>query len=103
MGKSHAKEWDQHSNIIIEIKPTDEVIILKTNKVSVAPLNRRNYERFKATVLLGSHEVIEGEIKVPDRVRIWTCDIDGRGAVSSIGHPETEVTVIVHGAEKAKE
>jgi hypothetical protein len=85
MGKSHAIEWNQHSDLKIKIKPTDEVIVLKTNKVSVTPLNRRNYERFKATVLLGSHEVIDCEIKVSDCVRIWTCDIDSRGAVSSIG------------------
>lgn len=100
MAKSKAIEWERHPDLKIPIKQTDEVIQKKTNNVSITPLNRRHYEKYKATVILGSHEPIDNEILVEDGVRIWSCKIDQRGAVSSIGLPEVDVTVIVHDANK---
>ena len=99
MGKpSKSIEWKEHTDLKIKVKPTDEVITLSTNKVSVAPINKRRYEHLKATVILGKHTVHNGFIDVMEGVRVWSCVIDARGAVSSIGLPETDVTVIVHGA-----
>ena len=94
--KSNSIEWKQHSDIKIKIKPLDEVIQKKTNNVSVTPLNKRGYAGLNATVILGLHEVVNNQIVVKEGVRVWTCRIDQRGAVSSIGLPEVEVTVIVH-------
>ena len=99
MGKpSKSIEWKEHTDLKIKVKPTDEVLTLSTNKVSVAPINKRRYEHLKATVILGKHSVHNGFIDVIEDVRVWSCVIDARGAVSSIGIPMTEVTVIVHGA-----
>lgn len=102
--KSHAIEWNIDPEIEIEtkikIEPIDEVIQTKTNTVSVTALNKRAYEGHKATVILGKHKVTSHQIVVREGVRIWTCKIDGRGAVSSIGLPGMDVTVIVHGANK---
>lgn len=98
--KSNAIEWERHPDLKIPIKPSDEVIPKKTNIVSVTPLNKRHYEKFKATVILGFHEPIDNEILVKEGVRVWSCKIDQRGAVSSIGLPKEDVTVIVHGSKE---
>lgn len=100
MAKSKAIEWERHPDLKIRIKPFDDVIQKKTNTVSVTPLNRRKYEKHTAIVILGSHEEIDNEILVKENVRIWTCNIDGRGAVSSIGLAEVDVTVIVREGKK---
>jgi hypothetical protein len=103
MGKpSKSIEWKEHTDLKIKVKPTDEVITLSTNQVAVAPINRRRYEHLKATVILGKHTVHNGFIDVMEVVRVWSCVIDARGAVSSIGLPETNVTVIVHGANASE-
>jgi hypothetical protein len=101
MAKSKAIEWERHPDIKIKIKPLDDVIQKKTNTVSVTPLNRRKYENHTAIVILGLHEAVGNYILVKEGVRIWTCNIDGRGAVSSIGLPEVDVTVIVREGKKA--
>ena len=103
MGKSNANEWKPHLDLTLKIKPTDEVTTLKTNKVSQAPINKRGYGRLKATVILGTHTVKNNKIEIKAGDRIWSCQIDERGAVSSIGLPEAEVTVIIHGAKKESE
>lgn len=100
MAKSKAIEWERHPTLKIILTSSDEVIQKKTNNISITPLNRRNYEKFNATVILGFHEPIDNEILVEEGVRIWSCKIDVRGAVSSIGLQDVEVTVIVHGSKE---
>lgn len=99
MAKSNAIKWERHPDLKIPIKQSDEIIKRKTNNISIIPLNRRHYEQFNATVILGHHEVIDDEILVKEGVRVWSCKIDQRGAVSSIGLQDVDVTVIIHGSK----
>jgi hypothetical protein len=100
MGKSKANEWKPLLKLKLEIEPTDVIIQSKTNTISITPLNKRGYTGHGATVILGHHKAVDGEIHVKKNTRIWTCEIGDRGAVSSIGLPEVDVTVIVHDVNK---
>jgi hypothetical protein len=90
------KEWFPNSTIIIIIKPTDQIHFLKSNTHGNVETNNSGWSGLNATVILGHHHVIGGQVEVPQGVRIWTCVINQRGTLSSICLPNEEVTVIIH-------
>jgi hypothetical protein len=62
---------------------------------------KRAYDGLKATVL-ESNGINENRIESVKGMRIWACEINSRGGISTVGIPEKEFTVIIHLSENYK-
>lgn len=91
------KEWPNTTNKIrIMLNEHDLVQHFETNTQGKVRTNKRGYQGFKATVVLGIFEPIDNYIEVPANVPIWECEFVDKGDTSTIGYPGQVVTLIIH-------
>ena len=93
---SKSKEYPLNSDITIHLNENDEIYHYKTDEHGNVRTNKRAWAGLNATVILGSFNSTDGRIFVPKGSRVWSCLISTSGRLSSIGLPESEVTVIIH-------
>ncbi|AKB50821.1 hypothetical protein MSBRW_1568 [Methanosarcina barkeri str. Wiesmoor] len=98
---SKSKVWPQTSKLKIYTRPEDIVIYTETDERGHVQTNKKGWEKFKATVILGTFQDNETFIEVPENTLIWTCNITSRGRLSQLVHEgeiysNEKVTVLVH-------
>jgi hypothetical protein len=105
MGRpTQTKEWYPNSPIAIIVKLPDIVLHSKSNAHGNVETNKRSWSGLNATVIQGEHNTESNEsiaynngpMIVTKGTRIWSCTINQRGTLSSIGLSNENVTVIVH-------
>ena len=93
---SQSKEWPQNSDITIHLNENDEIYHYKTDGNGNVRTNKRAWSGLNATVILGNFDSTDEGILIPKGIKVWSCLISTSGRISSIGLPDTEVTVIIH-------
>jgi len=93
---SQSKELICNSDITIHLKENDELYHYKTDEHGNVRTNKRAWSGLNATVILGKVDRIDNNIFIKHGVKAWSCAISTSGRISSIGIPETDVTVIIH-------
>jgi hypothetical protein len=98
---SKSKIWPQNSKLSICIQPTDIIIHKETDGKGCVQTNKKSWNPFKATVILGDIKEFNNHIEISEKSMIWTCEINSRGRLSAITYEGTtysnkNVTVIVH-------
>ena len=93
--------WPKNSDVSIFLKETDIVEYMETDEKGSVKTNCRGYENKKATVILGVWPIDNDHIEVPEKVLVWTCEINSRGTLSNLTfmgktYSEERVTVIIH-------
>jgi hypothetical protein len=98
---SQSKEWFTNSDLTIHLNENDEIYQYRTDEHGNVRTNKRAWAGLNATVILGdlnrgTLNRTEMGIFIPKGIRIWSCLISTSGRVSSIGLPDTDVTLIIH-------
>lgn len=94
---SKSQIWPIKSIVSLNLSNLDVIDHIKTDIKGCVRTNKRGLVGKQAYVILGEARRGDVEIVIPVESSIWTCEIDSRGTVSSIGseNAEKEVTVIV--------
>jgi hypothetical protein len=93
---SQSKEWTQNLDVTINLTENDEIYQYRTDEHGNVRTNKRAWSGLNTTVILGDFNRTEIGIFIPKGIRVWSCLISTSGRVSSIGLPDTEVTLIIH-------
>lgn len=98
---SKSKLWPQNSKLAIYKHPTDIILHKQTDENGHVQTNKKGWERFKATVILGAHKDTITRVEVTKEALIWTCDITSRGRLSALAnegktYSNEHVTVLIH-------
>jgi hypothetical protein len=92
---SQSREWTQNLDVTIHLTENDEIYHYKTDENGNVRTNKRGWSGLNATVILGNFDRMCTGIYIPKGTKLWSCLISTSGRISSIGLPETEVTVII--------
>lgn len=98
---SKSKLWPHNSKLSISLQPGDIILNKETDEKGCVQTNKKSWNRFKATVILGVLKELKNYIEVSENAMIWTCEINSRGRLSAITHDgktysNEAVTVIIH-------
>jgi hypothetical protein len=93
---SKTKEWPNNNRIAIYLKEKDAIQYFETDEKGRVRTKKRGWARHEATVILGTPDVYNDRMEVPEGIRIFECEIFENGDMSPIGYPNEKVTVIVH-------
>ncbi len=94
---SKSQRWPIRSIVSINLSHSEIIDYIKTDIKGCVRTNKRGFAGKQAYVILGGSKKVDDDIVIPSETSIWTCEIDLRGTVSSIGAENAgkEVTVIV--------
>lgn len=93
---SKTKEWPNNNKIAIYLKDKDTIQYFETDEKGRVRTKKRAWARHEATVILGAPNVFNDRVEVEEGVLVFECEIFENGDMSPVGHPNKNVTVIVH-------
>jgi hypothetical protein len=105
--KTKTFKWQKNNSLLLLLLESDSAEYYKVDDRGYIQTNKRAYAGLQATVILGKHDVMKEDycqlkdirvIHVSKSDDMFTCEIGGRGALSSIGkeYAGDGATVIIH-------